>query len=82
MKPNIKAKPTSGSSPLIVTFDATTSSDPSDDTIPSDNFFRYYKDVFGIERPMGTGPVITYQFAEPGKHVVHLTVRSSNSTTE
>ena len=82
VKPSIRAKPTSWSSPLVVTFDATASTDPSDDTIPSDNFFWYYKDVFGIERPMGTGPVITHTFAEPGKHVVHLTVRSSNVQSE
>lgn len=82
VKPNIKAKPTSWASPLIVTFDAKESIDPSNDTIPSENYFRYYKDVFGIERPMGTGPVITHQFTEPGKHVVHLTVRSSNNQEE
>jgi hypothetical protein len=30
--------------PLTVTFDARGSSDPSMETIPADNFYRYYRD--------------------------------------
>lgn len=51
--PKIVANPKQGSAPLNVTFDARTSVDPSNDTVPSDNFFRYYKDVQGVEQFMG-----------------------------
>jgi hypothetical protein len=30
--------------PLTVTFDARGSSDPSSETLPTDNFYRYYRD--------------------------------------
>lgn len=31
---------------------------------------------------IGNGPVLTHTFEEPGNYVVHLTVRSSNKTSE
>lgn len=80
--PKIVANPKQGSAPLNVTFDARTSVDPSNDTVPSDNFFRYYKDVQGVEQFMGKWPVINYTFPDPGNHIVHLTVRSVNNTTQ
>lgn len=80
--PKILANPKQGSAPLNVTLDARTSVDPSNDTIPSDNFFWYYKDVQGNEQFMGKGPVINYTFPDPGNHIVHLTVRSVNNTTQ
>ncbi len=43
----IKASPRSGQSPLSVTFDASSSTDPSNETLPSDNFFWYYTDTEG-----------------------------------
>ena len=52
VKADIKAKPTSGPLPLTVTFDARDSVDPSNDTIPSDNFFRYFRDIDGIDVPL------------------------------
>jgi len=79
IKAKIKAKPTEGSAPLNVTLDARESTDPSDDTIPSDNFYRYYRDVNGDDRVIGRWPVVNYTFTEPANHVVHLTVRSSNN---
>ncbi|MBP7848025.1 hypothetical protein KA013_02265 [Patescibacteria group bacterium] len=53
VKPNIVVKPKDGPSPLNVTLDARASIDPSNDTIPSDNFFWYYKDVEGDDQPIG-----------------------------
>jgi len=53
VKPNIVVKPKDGPSPLNVTLDARASVDPSNDTIPSDNFFWYYKDVEGDDQPIG-----------------------------
>ncbi len=82
VKTKVVAKPTDWSSPLVVTFDAKWSSDPSEDTIPSDNFFWYYKDINWVNQPIGTGPVITHTFTDPGKHVVHVTVRSANNKEE
>jgi len=80
VKPTIKAKPLSGALPLTVTFDARESIDPSNDTIPTDNFFWYYKDINGVEVPLDkTWPVVNHTFTEPGKYIVHLTARSSNN---
>jgi PKD repeat protein len=59
------AKPTAGSAPLNVTFDARSSEDPSNDTIPSDNFYWYYTDTDGDEQTIGRGPVINYTFRDP-----------------
>jgi len=53
VKADITANPKKGSSPLNVTFDARDSIDPSNDTIPSQNFYRWYKDVYGIEQIIG-----------------------------
>lgn len=53
MKPSISANPTQGSAPLTVTFDAKGSTDPSNDTIPSSNFFRYFKDTNGVDKIIG-----------------------------
>lgn len=41
---------TSNSAPITVTFDARTSQDPSNTTVPSDNFYWYYRDVDGQEK--------------------------------
>ncbi len=82
VKPDIVVKPKDGPSPLNVTLDARGSIDPSNDTIPSDHFYWYYKDVDGDEQPIGKGPVVNYTFTKPGNHIVHLTVRSSNNLTE
>lgn len=51
--PKILANPKQGSAPLNVTLDARTSVDPSNDTIPSENFFWYYMDVQGKEQFIG-----------------------------
>lgn len=46
---SIKASPRSGQSPLSVTFDASASVDPSKETLPTDNFYRYFTDTDGKE---------------------------------
>jgi len=38
--------------PLTVTFDARGSIDPSSETLPSDNFFWFYRDENGVDRPI------------------------------
>lgn len=48
-----KVSPASGPAPLTVTFDARASVDPSNDTIPSKNFFWYYKDMNGVDTTIG-----------------------------
>jgi PKD repeat protein len=70
--------PASGSAPLTVTFDARASKDPSSETIPTNNFYWYYRDTKGVDRVIGKGNVINYTFEEAGNYMVHLTVRSSN----
>lgn len=47
------ANPNNGSAPLVVTFDARNSQDPSQETIPQKNYFRYYRDIDGIDKPIG-----------------------------
>lgn len=78
----VKANPTNWNAPLNVTLDARDSLDPSNDTIPSDYFFWWYKDVYGDEQPIGKWPVINYTFEDEWNHIVHLTVRSSNNKTQ
>jgi len=48
--PSAKISPTTGPAPLTVTFDARASSDPSNETIPSSNFYRYYRDTDGQDK--------------------------------
>ncbi len=77
-----KVSPQSGPAPLTVTFDARWSIDPSNDTIPSKNYFRYYRDTDGNDTTIGMWPVVNTTFATPGNYQVHLTVRSSNKVTD
>lgn len=60
--PNAKVSPSSGPAPLTVTFDARASIDPSNETIPSGNFYRYYRDTNGQDQIIGNSPVISYTF--------------------
>ncbi len=76
--PNISANPQSWSAPLTVTFDARWSIDPSNDTIPSNNYYWYYKDDDGNERQIWQWPVVNHTFEQEWNYVVHLTVRSVN----
>ena len=48
------ASPISGPAPLTVTFDARASRDPSNETIPARNYFWYYRDIDGIDKPIGS----------------------------
>jgi len=78
VKANAVVNPSAWSAPLNVTFDARSSIDPSSETIPTDNYFRYYRDENGVDTPMWKWNVINYTFNEAGKFIVHLVVRSSN----
>jgi len=78
VKPTVSANPVRGMAPLTVTFDARSSSDPSYETIPVDNFYWYYRDENWVDTPMWEGQVINYKFEEAGKFIVHLVIRSSN----
>ncbi|MDR2190038.1 MAG: PKD domain-containing protein [Candidatus Peribacteria bacterium] len=71
--------PGNGAAPLTVTFDARASKDPSNETIPSKNFYRYYRDAKGVDKAIGVGSVINYTFEESGNYTIHLTARSSNN---
>jgi len=77
-----KIAPQSWPAPLTVTFDARGSIDPSNDTIPSKNYYWYYRDTNGNDTTIGVGPVVNATFATPGNYQVHLTVRSSNKATD
>lgn len=78
VQPVVTANPSAGMAPLTVTFDARNSIDPSQETIPANNFYRYYRDEKWVDRPIWYGQVRSYTFTEPGKFIVHLVVRSSN----
>lgn len=82
IKASATARPSNGSAPLNVTFDARLSSDPSNETIPSDNYFRYYRDTNWQDQSIGVWPVVNHTFEEAGNYLVHLTVRSSNQINE
>lgn len=79
VKARATSNPTNWSAPLTVTFDARWSVDPSSETIPTDNFYRYYRDENWVDTPMWKWNVISYEFREAWKFIVHLVVRSSNS---
>jgi len=74
--------PSNGPAPLIVTFDARNSLDPSNETIPENNFFWYYRDVDGVDKIIWNKNVLSYEFEKAGNYVVHLTVRSSNKSAK
>jgi PKD repeat protein len=82
VKPEGSISPITWPAPLSVTLDARASTDPSNQTIPNNNFYRYYRDIAGVDRTIGIGNVLNYTFDEPGLYTVHLTVRSSNRTTQ
>lgn len=82
VKANVKTYPQTGPAPLTVTLDARESVDPSNETIPSENFFWYYRDNDWNDRTIGVWPVINTTFDEPWNYMVHLTVRSSNYNTQ
>jgi len=79
VKPVASASPNNWMAPLTVTFDARTSSDPSMETIPTDNFYWYYRDENWVDRPIWQWQVLSYTFEESWKFIVHLVVRSSNA---
>ncbi len=74
------ASPKWWSAPLAVTFDARWSIDPSNQTIPSRNFFWYYRDTNWIDQIIGNAPVVNYTFEKEGNYIVYLTVKSSNKS--
>lgn len=82
VKAKIKATPQNGSAPLTVTLDARESTDPSKDTIPSDNFFWYYKNTQWQDILMWRWAVIKHTFEQEGNYYVHLTAKSANKETE
>ena len=79
VKVQAKASPSNWSAPLTVTFDARGSKDPSNETIPSNKYFWYYRDIDGVDKTIWIGPVVKHQFLEAWTYIVHCTVRSSNS---
>jgi PKD repeat protein len=82
VKAKIKANPQSWSSPVTVTLDARESLDPSKDTIPSDNFFWYYKDALGRDILMWRWAVIKYTFEKEWNYYIHLTAKSANKDSQ
>lgn len=69
--------PSSWPAPLNVTLNASQSYDPSNQTIPNDNYFWYYRDVDWVDREIWVGPLLNYTFRQEWKYKIHLTVRSS-----
>lgn len=82
IKAAASASPNGGSAPITVTFDGRASQDPSNDTIPTNNFFWYYKDTKGKDVFIGRGSVISHTFESEGTYHVHMTVRSANKDTK
>lgn len=82
VKAEANVSPRSWPAPLTVTFDARASIDPSNETIPSKNYYRYYRDTNWVDKTMWIWPVLNYTFDNPGNYIVHLTVRSSNDLSK
>lgn len=82
VKAKIKANPQSGSAPMTVTLDARESVDPSEDTIPSQNFYRYYKNTNWEDILIWRWSVVNYTFEQEGNYYVHLTAKSANKESQ
>ena len=78
VQPSVTTNPSSWMAPLTVTLDARGSTDPSSETLPTDKFYRYYRDENWVDNPIWEWQIKNYTFDEPGKFVVHLVIRSSN----
>lgn len=78
VKTTASSNPAGWMAPVTITFDARGSSDPSQETLPVDNFFWYYRDENWVDTPMWQWQIINYTFEESGKFIVHLVARSSN----
>ncbi len=65
VKASARSYPQTGPAPLVVTFDARNSIDPSNETIPADNYYWYYRDIDGKDRKIGQGSTIKHTFLEP-----------------
>lgn len=75
----INANTNQGNAPVIVTFDALDSYDPTDQTIQDD---QYQWDLLGNGFEGGddaTGPIATYTYENPGTYRVALRVESSDT---
>lgn len=82
VKAKIKASPQSWSAPMTVTLDARDTVDPSEDTIPSQNFYRYYKNTAWEDILIWRWSVVNYTFEQEGNYYVHLTAKSANKETQ
>ena len=71
---SITAFPTSGIEPLVVTFDASGSSDP-------DGYIVSYQWVFG-DRTTGSGKTRQHLYATAGTYIATLTVRDDYGATD
>jgi len=78
----IKANPNSWNAPLTVTFDWRSSKDPSNRTVPTNNYYWYYTNSEGQRIFMGQWSLIKYTFNTPNNYVVHLTTKSANKFTK
>ena len=78
VKTSVISQPNNWTAPLTVTFDGRGSTDPSLETLPERNFYRYYRDEKWVDTPIWEWQVISYTFKEFGKFIVHFVVRSSN----
>lgn len=79
VKPNATVNPSNWPAPLTVTFNASTSIDPSSETIPENNYYWYYRDTNWVDQVIWNKSVLSYTFEKAWNYIVHLTVRSSNS---
>lgn len=84
VKPVVAALPNRWPAPLNVTLDARESVDAafSNDTLPEDNFFWWYKNIDGNDVAIGQWPVVNHTFPKPGNYIVHVTVRSANAISK
>ncbi len=79
VKPNATVNPSNWPAPLTVTFNASTSIDPSSETIPENNYYWYYRDINWVDQVIWNKSVLSYTFEKAWNYIVHLTVRSSNN---
>ncbi len=78
MRAVINASKSSGPIPLTVLFNGASSSDPTNNTIPTNNYSWWYLDSSGQRRDLGNGANVSETFRVPNTYVVHLEVKSAS----
>lgn len=78
MKPVIIATPSLGYAPLTVALDGLSSTDPTNTTIPDQNYNWFYLNQNNQKVTLAQSATMQNEFTEPGTYVVNLNLETAN----